>query len=342
MKKEMFFIFASLFALNGCASFEDGLNKTSGVLGDIVAVPFFAATTVVGAVVDGVGMVTGGETGAAKHSIDELNKIRSRYSGKYPPLEKQIEISRENLGSAYAAYKQWLAAKKDYDQAWTQLKNAEKRMRYLNGSENVFAVKIAEERSHIDMHREMSGNNVQELANIKGRTKSGYYEQVNCRNETQMGYTSNPLMPIVPVGDYVACDNQWHERTSAEHAKWKSKEVHRLGGNLEHSRRKIAESEQKIKGLLQQHNNAIQQLSTQIPQLERNEQVKLSLLRQAENRGEQECTRITRGKEIHFSYYSNNDKVYKDDGLILPGSHTCLLELFQTHADIIRRNMENK
>lgn len=287
-------------------------------------------------------MVTGRETGAAKQSINELNKIRSRYSGKYPPLEKQIEISRENLGSAYAAYEQWQAARKDYDQASAQLENANKRMRSLNGSANVFAVRIAKERSNIDRRREESGNDAQELANIKGMTKSGYYEKVNCRKETQMGYTGNPSMPIIPVGEYVACDNEWHERTSAEHAKWRSEEVYRLRGNLEHSGREIAESEQKITGLLQQHNNAIQQLSTQISQLERNEQVKLSLLRQAMNRGTQECTRITRGREIRFSYYSNNDKVYKDDGLILPGNHTCLLELFQTHADIVRRNMGNK
>lgn len=338
----MLFIFASLFALNGCASFGDGRNNTSDILGDIVAVPFFAATTVVGAVLDGVGMVTGRETGAAKQSINELNKIRSRYSGKYPPLEKQIEISWENLGSAYAAYKQWQAAKKDYDQASAQLENAKERMRSLNGSANVFAVRIAKERSNIDMHREMSGDNAQELANTKSKTKSGYYEKVNCRNETQMGYTGNPSMPIVPVGDYVACDNEWHERTSAEHAKWQSEEIHRLRGNLEHSEREIAESEQKIKELLQQHHTATQQLSNQIPQLERNEQVKLNLLRQAMNRGGQECTRITRGREIRFSYYSNNDKVYKDDGLILPSDHTCLLELFQTHADIVRRNMGNK
>ena len=52
-------------------------------------------------------------------------------------------------------------------------------MRSLNGSANVFAVRIAKERSNIDRRREESGNDAQELANIKGMTKSGYYEKVN-------------------------------------------------------------------------------------------------------------------------------------------------------------------
>ncbi|MCF7522212.1 hypothetical protein L4G92_09230 [Neisseria sp. ZJ106] len=326
MLKKTLLTLASLFLLNGCASMKQN-NVTAGdVVTDTIAAPFAVLGLAFGVLDDIDRWTQGKDPQSTKAVIESMKNIKRRYKSDYPTLEDQIDLSPTSLKRAWEIFNNY----QDYSSRFNSLSNSIPSLlveqEKYESNKDQYSKKIASLNSEIQSLK----SQIQSIPELKKKMLATKYSSYS---ECQSVYAGDFIVPPSINGTssyhhFPQYQTVCHEvaRTAQEHKEHQKESLLSYDREIKNLKEKIIKKLHDKEKLLDERQKNYEKAKYKLQNTQNEKKKSEEYFKKFELLAQQECQRLTKGKDIKYSYFDHSVKRYRN--YILPGNINCLENLF--------------